>query len=67
MGVNNFKRIINVVLILIVLVLDFTALDDITTGNEPDYFGEYVTLIISIPLLIFLIPKLFRKRVIIKK
>jgi len=29
------------------LLLDFAALDDITTGHEPDYLGEYAILIIS--------------------
>lgn len=33
--------------IVIMLLLDFAALDDITTGHEPDYLGEYAILIIS--------------------
>jgi hypothetical protein len=36
------------------LVLDWLALDDITTGNESSLLGEYVILAISIPLFIIL-------------
>lgn len=33
---------------LVTLVLmDWAALDDITTGNEPDYWGEWMILIVS--------------------
>lgn len=34
----------------ILLVLDWAALDDIMTGNEPDYFGEYSVLFASLIL-----------------
>ncbi len=37
--------------ILALLLLDFAALDDITTGNELDFYLEYVMLGISVPLL----------------
>ena len=30
--------------ILALLLLDFAALDDITTGNEPNFCAEYVML-----------------------
>ena len=36
---------------LALLLLDFAALDDITTGNEPDFYLEYAMLSISLPLL----------------
>lgn len=43
--------------VLVVLLLDWLALDDITTGTEPNYWGEYTILIGSaiffIALLIF--------------
>ncbi len=39
---------------LVILVLDFMALDDITTGNEPDYYLEYAILGISVVVLPFL-------------
>jgi hypothetical protein len=29
-------------------LLDWAALDDITTGNEPNYYGEYVILALSV-------------------
>ena len=38
----------------IFLLLDWTALDDITTGNEPSLFGEYLILILSLPILILI-------------
>lgn len=36
------KRAAVGLLIVIILLLDFAALDDITTGNEPTYLGEYL-------------------------
>ena len=36
---------------LALLLLDFAALDDITTGNEPDFYLEYAILGVSLPLL----------------
>jgi len=45
------RRFLLFALILILLVLDWAALDDITTGNEQNYFLEYAVLLIS--LLIF--------------
>ena len=36
---------------LALLLLDFAALDDITTGNEPNFYLEYAVLGISLPLL----------------
>ena len=38
---------------VIVLVLDWLALDDITTGNESNLFGEYAILAASVPALLF--------------
>ena len=64
---TSMKKVYLYIFLLALLILDFTALDDITTGREPNYFGEYATLIISVPLLIFLTFKLFRKKVTIKK
>ena len=37
--------------IVVLLLLDWAALDDITTGKEPTLTEEYLTLIVSIPLL----------------
>ncbi|EKD91203.1 MAG: hypothetical protein ACD_30C00039G0010 [uncultured bacterium] len=36
-----------ILVILTLLVLDYSALDDITTGNEPDYTLEYAILALS--------------------
>ena len=37
------------------LVLDLAALDDITTGAEPNFYREYAMLTVSIPLLAWLV------------
>ncbi len=34
--------------VLSLLALDWAALDDITTGNEPNFFLEYTILLISV-------------------
>ena len=49
-------------LIIAVLLLDFAALDDITTGNEPDYNGEYAVLALSVMFFGYLIYKKVRIR-----
>ena len=45
------KKLLVSLFIFAVLALDWVALDDITTGIEPNYTGEYLILILS--LLIF--------------
>lgn len=55
------KKIL-IILIIIVFLLDWAALDDITTGNEPDYFLEYLIVFVSIPLLLTICYFLFRKK-----
>lgn len=42
------KKIAKTAAVLVLLALDWVALDDITTGNEPDYNGEYMMLAASI-------------------
>ena len=37
--------------ILALLLLDFAALDDITTGTQPHFYAEYGMLGISVPFL----------------
>ncbi|MDO8270061.1 MAG: hypothetical protein Q7T54_05340 [Candidatus Levybacteria bacterium] len=37
--------------VIIVLILDWLALDDITTGEEPSFFGEYAILIASVMII----------------
>lgn len=52
-----FKKIAKLAAVLILLALDWAALDDITTGNELNYSGEYTILAVSsfvFGLLIFL-------------
>jgi uncharacterized YccA/Bax inhibitor family protein len=38
----------------VILLFDYAALDDITTGNEPSHTTEYIALALSV-VLIFLI------------
>jgi hypothetical protein len=38
--------------ILALLLLDFAALDDVTTGNQPHFYMEYVMLGVSLPLFV---------------
>ena len=59
-----FKKIAKLAFVLILLALDWAALDDITTGNEPNYIGEYIILAASgfvFGLLIFLHIKKWKK------
>lgn len=49
--VRSLPRIGIATAILALLLLDFAALDDITTGNEPHLYLEYAILGISLPLL----------------
>lgn len=48
------KRIFLLAAFVGLLLLGWAALDDITTGNEPSFVGEYVILINSMPLLILI-------------
>lgn len=41
------SRAIVIVGIIFLLLLDWAALDDITTGSEPNYIFEYTVLIVS--------------------
>jgi len=42
------KKLPYILTMLILAILDFAALDDITTGNEPNYNVEYMILTISV-------------------
>ena len=44
------KKATLLIIVFIFLVLDFLALDDISTGNEPSFFGEYAILIVSVAI-----------------
>jgi len=48
-------------LIIAILLLDFAALDDITTGNEPSFVGEYLTILSSVPIIFYLYKAIRRK------
>ena len=59
--------------VIVILALDWAALDDITTGHQPDFVLEWTFLALSVPLLWMLIgrspphdgpgtfPRLFRR------
>ena len=40
-------RIVLGLFVFILLLLNYAALDDITTGNQDSYFSEYAMLIMS--------------------
>lgn len=56
------RKIILTGIVLITLILDWIVLDDITTGNEQDFFGEYLILIISMPVVIFAVYLFLKKK-----
>ena len=43
------------VAVLGLVLLDLAALDDITTGAEPNFYYEYAMLAVSVPLLGWLV------------
>jgi hypothetical protein len=49
------KKISITILVLVLLLLDFAALDDITTGNEPALIEEYLTLFLTFPIFGYLL------------
>lgn len=59
---NMIKRIPKTAFIVVILLLDYAALDDITTGNEPNYYGEYAILVISAIIFGFLVFKYLKRR-----
>ncbi|KKU12272.1 MAG: hypothetical protein UX19_C0003G0027 [Candidatus Woesebacteria bacterium GW2011_GWA1_45_8] len=61
------KKFLLGTLVIGLLLLDFAALDDITTGNEPNLYGEYLILTASALIFGFFLSRLIRKRVITKK
>ncbi len=59
---SRLKKIGLIIFILVILLLDFAALDDITTGNEPTLFGEYAMLAASVVIFAVLIFIYLRKK-----
>lgn len=56
------KKYLLTIFVIGILILDWLALDDITTGNEPNYVGEWATLFVSSAIFGFLIyTKLLRR------
>lgn len=55
------KKILLGIIIIIFLMLDWAALHDIIKGNQPDYWGEYAILAISVVVFI-ITASVMRKR-----
>ena len=45
------KRVLAVVGVFVILALDWLALDDITTGHQPNFYAEWTFLLLSLPAL----------------
>ncbi|RJR27865.1 hypothetical protein C4561_01085 [candidate division WWE3 bacterium] len=56
------KKILSFVLIVLLLLLDYAALDDITTGNEINYYLEYLILLASFSIFAIMIYKFFKDK-----
>lgn len=54
-------------IIIVLLVLDWLALDDITTGNQPNFYFEYTMLVVSLLILSLLGVTFFKKKRLMKK
>ena len=44
------KKILSFIVIVILIFLSLAALEDITTGDEPSYIGEYGIIVTTIIL-----------------
>ena len=44
--------------LVVLALLDWAALDDITTGREPNFVLEWAMLLISVPIAYFLVVRL---------
>jgi len=55
---NKLEIFVALLFVFLLLVLDWLALDDITTGNEPDLWGEYAILTVSLVIFGILIYRL---------
>lgn len=48
------KKWIVGIIVIVLFVFDWAALDDITTGSEPNYVGEYAVLLVSVIIYMFI-------------
>lgn len=46
------KKILLLGFAVVIILLDFAALTDINKGKEPSLLGEYLIVVISLPLLL---------------
>ena len=60
---GSFKKYHLAGLVIFFLLLDWAALDDITTGNEPSYFLEYSILAISVLIFSLSLKGIWKKKV----
>lgn len=56
---TNFRRNTTIAVVTAALLLSWAALDDITTGNEPDYLGEYIIISLLAPAYGYLLGNLW--------
>ena len=56
------KKFLFGISIFVILALDWAALDDITTGIEPNYTGEYLILILSLLIFGFMGYNFYKRR-----
>ena len=56
------KKVLLVITIVTILLLDWAALDDITTGNEPNYLGEYATIFTSFAIFGYLFGRSWHRK-----
>ena len=52
---NRLEKPAIAVAVLVLVLLDLAALDDITTGVQPHFYYEYAMLAVSVPLLVWLV------------
>lgn len=51
----GIRKVFIIALAAVVILLDYAALDDITTGKQPYFYFEYLAIIASLPIMRFII------------
>ncbi|OGC69594.1 hypothetical protein A2415_03405 [candidate division WWE3 bacterium RIFOXYC1_FULL_39_7] len=59
---KQLQKVIITIIVLVLLALDYAALDDITTGNEINFYLEYSILLVSLAIYLILIYKFIKHR-----
>jgi len=58
---KQLQKVIITIIVLVLLALDYAALDDITTGNEINFYLEY-SILVSLAIYLILIYKFIKHR-----